>query len=111
MPFVEINKQRSSPGAPIAASAWTHIAAVHDAGTTTLFVNGKSYGQLAAAMPALKTPLEISKDSTGTGLTGYTGELDELQIAKTARPAGFIAFAAINQAARQRHKAPHRRLG
>lgn len=42
-------------------------AAVHDAGTTTMYVNGKSYGQLAAAMPALKTPLEISKDSTGAG--------------------------------------------
>ena len=97
VPFVDINKQRSSPGAPISANAWTHIAAVHDAGTTTVFVNGKSYGQLAAAMPSLKTPLEISKDSTGAGLAGYTGELDELQIAKTARPAGFIAFAAMNQ--------------
>jgi len=97
VPFVEINKQRSSPGAPIAANSWTHLAAVHDAGTTTIYVNGKSYGQLAAAMPSLKTPLEISKDSTGAGLAGYTGELDELQIAKTARPAGFIAFAAMNQ--------------
>ena len=97
VPFVEINKQRSSPGTPVAANAWTHIAAVHDTGTTTLFVNGKSYGQLAAAMPSLKTPLEISKDSSGAGLAGYTGELDELQIAKTARPAGFIAFAAMNQ--------------
>jgi biopolymer transport protein ExbB len=97
VPFVDINKQRSSPGAPVAANAWTHLAAVHDAGTTTIYVNGKSYGQLAAAMPSLKTPLEISKDSTGTGLAGYTGELDELQIAKTARPAGFIAFAAMNQ--------------
>jgi biopolymer transport protein ExbB len=97
VPFVEINKQRSSPGAPLGANAWTHLSAVHDAGTTTLFVNGKSYGQLAAAMPVLKTPLEISKDSAGAGLTGFTGEIDELQIAKTARPTGFIAFAAINQ--------------
>lgn len=97
VPFIEINKQRSSPGAPVSASAWTHLAAVHDAGTTTVYVNGKSYGQLAAPMPSLKTPLEISKDSTGAGLTGYTGELDELQIAKTACPAGFIAFAAMNQ--------------
>jgi biopolymer transport protein ExbB len=70
---------------------------VHDAGTTTVYVNGKSYGQLSAAMPSLKTPLEISKDSAGAGLSGYTGELDELQIAKTAWPAGFIAFAALNQ--------------
>lgn len=97
VPFVEINKQRSSPGAPVAAGSWTHLAAVHDAGTTTVFVNGKSYGQLTAALPSLKTPLELVKDSSAAGLAGYTGELDELQIAKTARPAGFVQFAFINQ--------------
>ncbi len=97
VPFVEINKQRSSPGAPVAAGSWTHIAAVHDAGTTTVFVNGKSYGQFAAALPSLKTPLELVKDSSATGLSGYTGEIDELQIAKTPRPAGFVQFAFINQ--------------
>ena len=99
IPLVEINKQRSTPGAPIAPGAWHHVAAVADAGNVTVFLDGKSYGALSAAMPSLKGPAEIDKDTSplAGGLAGFTGELDELQIAKTARPAGFIRFAAVNQ--------------
>ncbi len=99
VPFVEVNKQRSTAGAPITAGGWHHVAAVADGGTTTLYLDGKSYGQLSAGMPSLKGGIEIDKDTApgGEGLAGFTGELDELQIAKTARPAGFIQFAAVNQ--------------
>ncbi len=97
IPFVEVNKQRSSDGAPIAAGGWHHIAAVADAGTITVYVDGKSYGAVTAAMPSIKSAVEIDKDSTATDLAGFTGEIDELQIAKTARPAGFIRFASVNQ--------------
>lgn len=101
VPFVELNKQRSTPGAAIAAGGWHHLAAVADAGTITVYVDGKSYGQLSAALPSIKGAIEIDKDTSpaGAALAGYTGELDELQISKTARPAGFIQFAAINQGA------------
>ncbi|MFC5456737.1 DUF2341 domain-containing protein [Prosthecobacter fluviatilis] len=99
VPFVEVNKQRSSPGAPIAAGGWHHVAAVADAGTITVYVDGKSYGALTAAMPLLKGPVELDKDSSPAAgsLAGFTGELDEVQISKTARPAGYIHFAAVNQ--------------
>ncbi|MDB6003554.1 MAG: hypothetical protein JWR15_541 [Prosthecobacter sp.] len=101
IPFVELNKQRSSAGAPIAAGGWHQLAAVADAGTITVYLDGKSYGALIAAMPLLKGPLEIYKDSSpaAANFVGYTGEIDEFQIAKTARPAGFIRFAAVNQGA------------
>ena len=99
IPFVELNKQRSSVGAPIAAGAWHHVAAVADAGSITVYVDGKSYGALTAAMPLIKGPVEIDKDTSpaAASFAGYTGEIDELQISKTARPAGFIRFAAVNQ--------------
>ncbi len=99
VPLVEINKQRSTAGAPVTAGAWHHIAAVADAGTITVYLDGKSYGALSAAMPGLKDVSEIDKDTSpaAAGLTGFTGEIDELQIAKTVRPAGFIRFAAVNQ--------------
>ncbi|WP_395736199.1 DUF2341 domain-containing protein [Prosthecobacter sp.] len=99
IPFVEINKQRSSDGAPIAAGGWHHVAAVADAGNVTVYLDGKSYGAVSAAMPSIKTPAEIDKDTSpsATSFNGFTGEIDELQIAKTARPAGFIQFAAANQ--------------
>lgn len=101
VPFVEVSKKRSTAGAPIAPGGWHHVAAVADAGTITVYLDGKSYGQLSAALPSLKGVIEIDKDTSpeGASLAGYTGELDELQIAKTARPAGFIQFAAVNQGA------------
>jgi biopolymer transport protein ExbB len=99
IPFVEVNKQRSSSGAPIAPGGWHHLAAVADAGAITVYLDGKSYGALTAAMPLLKGPIELDKDTSpsATSFVGYTGELDELQLAKTARPVGFIHFAAVNQ--------------
>lgn len=97
VPFVELNKQRSTAGQPIAAGSWHHVAVVVEAGTLTLYLDGKSYAQLTSPTPLLSGAVELVKDSAATGYAGYTGELDELQISQTARPAGFIQFAAVNQ--------------
>jgi biopolymer transport protein ExbB len=99
VPYVEVvsggSAQRSAAGAPITVNVWRHLAVVASSGTITLYLDGKSYGTLSAALPALKGPTLLGKDTDDA--PGFSGELDELQIAKIARPAGWIAFAAINQ--------------
>lgn len=95
IPLVEINKQRSTPGTAITPSVWHHLAVVVDGSTTTVFVDGTSYGSIAVGLPALKGPALLGK---GQGKEpGFVGEIDELQIAKAARAPGFIKFTAISQ--------------
>jgi len=94
MPYVEINKQRSTAGAPTTPAQWHHLAIVVSGNSTTVYLDGTAYGNLAAGLPALTGPSIIGKDTTGTG---FVGEMDELNIAKVARPAGWVKFAAIAQ--------------
>ncbi|MES2507674.1 MAG: DUF2341 domain-containing protein [Verrucomicrobiota bacterium] len=100
VPYVEISgaggTQRSAPGEPLAVNVWRHLAIVSSGGTTTLYLDGKSYTTLAVGVPDLKGPALLGKDSTGSQ-NGFTGEIDELQISKVARPTGLLQFAAINQ--------------
>lgn len=100
VPYVEISgaggTQRSAAGEPLAVNVWRHVAVVVDGGAATLYLDGKSYATVAAGLPELKGPALLGKDSAGTG-AGFTGEIDELQISKVARPAGYIRLAAINQ--------------
>jgi len=96
IPTVEIGSQRSTPGAPLAPGVWAHLAITANAGTITVYVNGASYATLAAPLPALRGPSVIGKDSQGAS-TGFAGELDEFQLASTARSAAFIKFAAVSQ--------------
>jgi biopolymer transport protein ExbB len=49
----------------------------------------------AAAAPA--TDAAAAAAPAATGLAGYVGDLDELSIAKTARPVGFIKMLATSQ--------------
>lgn len=100
-PYVEVvgggASQRSTAGTPAAANGWHHLSVVADAGKITLYLDGKSYASLAASLPALSGPALVGK---GTGAEpGFSGELDELQFAKTARSQDWITFAAANQGA------------
>lgn len=96
VPFVEINKVRSSGGAAVTPLVWHHVAVVAKEGTTTVYLDGASYGTVAAGLPAIKGPALIGKDSAA-GATAFVGEIDEVQLAKTARSAGWIKFAAVSQ--------------
>ncbi len=96
VPFVDVNGQRSTGGAAVSVGVWHHLALVAKEGTMTLYLDGAPYGTLAAALPLLKGLSLIGKDSA-PGTVGFVGELDELQVARTARSAGFLKFAAVSQ--------------
>ncbi len=103
VPYVEAGitggKQRSAPGAVIAPGVWRHLAVTASGGVITLYLDGKSYATLNAALPALKGPAQLGKDGAPgpADAAGFAGEIDELQISKAARPAGLLQFAAFNQ--------------
>lgn len=65
-PFAEVTNagsaQRTSAGAPIAAASWHHLAVVAGGGKITLYLDGKSYAALDAALPALDTTAQIGGD-------------------------------------------------
>ncbi|MDB6151941.1 MAG: biopolymer transporter ExbB, partial [Chthoniobacteraceae bacterium] len=99
VPFVEVTNagttQRTQDGAPLVVNVWRHLAVVAEAGRITLYLNGESYATLNAGLPPLNSPLVLGKDDAQTG--SFTGELDELQIAKAARPAGYLKLCALGQ--------------
>jgi biopolymer transport protein ExbB len=100
VPFVEINGARSAAGSPVAAGSWHHLAVVVDATTTTLYLDGASYATLGASLPTLNGTALIGGDTatdSAAALTGFLGEMDELEISKVARPAGWIKFASTSQ--------------
>ena len=98
-PYVQIGQQQSAAGTPISVGVWHHLSVMASGTTTTVYLDGKSYGTVPAGLPALKGPSLLGKDSSPEAKTvaGFTGEIDELHIAKAARSVGYLRFAAINQ--------------
>lgn len=97
-PFFEITvpagTQRSAPAAPLAAGTWKHLALVSDGTRTTLYVDGNAVGNLPVAMPALNGPAFIGGEE---GKGSFGGEIDEMEISKSARSAALIKLAALGQ--------------
>jgi biopolymer transport protein ExbB len=92
---------RSAAGAPVAPNTWHHLAVVASDGKIALFLDGDPYSTAGGPLPALDSPAVIGGDGWGgmmiAGGTGFAGEIDELQISKVARPAGFLKLAAAEQ--------------
>jgi biopolymer transport protein ExbB len=102
-PFVEINGQRSLAMAKLEANSWHHLAVIATESTTTLFVDGQSALTLNAALPPLTGPLILGANPI-LGTAGFSGEIDELNLAKVARPLGSIKVAALSQGADKNSK-------
>jgi biopolymer transport protein ExbB len=126
VPFVEVTNagdlQRSGEGAPIAPEAWHHLAMTANNGQIILYVDGNPLTSLAATLPTMTGTALLGGDTPGGAPAndtpggsapeaasapaaaaaapssgGFVGDIDEVQIAKVARPAGFIKVAAVGQ--------------
>ena len=86
VPFVQ------GPGVAVQAQTalkqgeWSHVAFVADGQNLRLYVNGVEQGAAAGAMPAVDGSIFLG----GAAGQPFTGELDEVRLAKTARPAAMI---------------------
>ena len=80
-------------GSEVITPSWHHIA-VSAAAQTILYVDGKAVATLAAALPALNSPATLGGDATAGN---FSGDMDEVEISRTARSPAFIAAAAANQ--------------
>lgn len=107
-PYVEISdaagSRRSTPATAIAAASWHHLALVFGASGSTdgaLYVDGLSVATISGPLPALITAISVGANA-GPGSAdpvsaGFIGEIDELQIAHSARSPGWLLLAANNQ--------------
>ena len=104
-PFVEVTYQggteRSLAGAPIAANAWRHLAVVAAGERIAIYLDGEPYATLKAPLPALNGPSILGGNGVGGLMSAaggiFTGEMDELEVSRVARPAGALKLAAISQ--------------
>jgi biopolymer transport protein ExbB len=79
--------------ASLTAGTWQHVAVVAKDGLT-IYLNGVAAGTAAGTVPGLSGASLVGK--------GFKGELDELEIASTARTADWIRAAALSQGPEQK---------
>ena len=82
--------------ADLALAQWHHVAVTAGAGKLTLYVDGIAAGSAPVTLTELHGPFTIGSDGTTAFLTG---EMDEVEVARTARSAEWIKAAARSQAA------------
>ena len=76
------------PGGRLAPGVWQHVALVVKDGLV-VYLNGAEVGRAGVSVPPMAGQMVLG--------TGFKGELDELQIASTARSADWIKLAALSQ--------------
>lgn len=111
-PFVAVatassGSLRSGQVPPIADGQWHHVA-VTAADRVILYVDGQAKSILAVAMPGMSGTASLGA-AYATGApgsvepnSGFLGEMDEVEIAKTARTPAWVAAAALSQGAEQK---------
>jgi biopolymer transport protein ExbB len=95
VPYMEINGKREKAKQQVQAGSWVHLAVVGEAAKTVLYVNGEGVAVLQGGLPELNSTIYLGGEKGGAA--GFTGELDEFQIHKTARAPGWVQLAAVSQ--------------
>jgi biopolymer transport protein ExbB len=78
-------------GSELKPGQWQHIALVFQSGQAIVYVNGQSVGQAAASDAQAATALVVGD--------ALNAEIDELQLASTARSAAWLSLVAQSQGA------------
>lgn len=79
----------------LSTGSWHHLAVVLGHGKVGLYVDGKESGSIDARQIEIAGRLTIGNNAAGTA--GFNGELDEVQVAATARAAEWVQAAALSQ--------------
>lgn len=96
---------RTPAGPELTPDSWHHVA-VTAGERIVVWVDGAKYAEAAARLPVVGAETMLggvlpSGKAQGTPAampgSGFVGELDEVQIARAARPAGYIEAAARSQ--------------
>lgn len=86
VPFVGLNGARTAASSAVKQGEWTHLGVVADGTTLKIYVNGVEAGAASVALPALEGPLSIG----GAEGAPFNGDLDEVRLSKSARPAAML---------------------
>ena len=92
VPVVQLGGTRSAAGNPIAANSWNHITIVAEGASVKIMVNGEPYGTASAGLPALDGPITL-----GASISGFAGDIDELNLYNTSLDVASVKLAFINQ--------------
>lgn len=68
---------------------WQHVALSLGGGQLVLYVNGNEVGRTAVTVSEMGGPISIGNSETG-GNNAFTGEIDELTLAKVARSPAWL---------------------
>lgn len=86
VPFALVGEQRIQANAAARPGEWTHLGFAADGQGFRLYVNGVEAAAGTGPLPALDGPIALG----GAAGRPFFGELDEVRLAKTARPAAMI---------------------
>lgn len=108
VPYAEVTAangatRRSAAGTALPPNTWHHLAVTAANGKMTVYLDGAEYAALEMPLPGMNSAAMIGGDAEAgssaeaASEAGFKGEIDELQIAKTARSAAWIKLAAWSQ--------------